>query len=53
LRDAVALSREHDAERVRLEGFSDSIPPFGLDDARTYEFRGDSYRVTTREGGAE
>ncbi|WP_206664909.1 hypothetical protein [Halorubrum salsamenti] len=50
LRDAVALSRERDADRVRLEEFSDSIPPFRLDDVRTYEFRGDRYRVTTSEG---
>ncbi|MFC7324589.1 hypothetical protein ACFQMF_08355 [Halorubrum rutilum] len=50
LRDAIALSRERDADRVRLEEFSNSIPPFGLDDARTYEFRDERYRVTTRAG---
>lgn len=52
LRDAIALSRERDADRVRLEEFSNGIPPFGLDDARTYEFRGERYRVTTKEGEA-
>lgn len=50
LRDAIALSRSRDADRVRLEEFSRSVPAFGLDDARTYEFRGDRYRVTTRDG---
>ncbi len=49
LRDSIALSRKHDADRVRLEEFSSSIPPFGLQDARTYEFGGQQYRVTVRE----
>lgn len=51
LRDAIALSRRHDADRVRLAEFSSSVPPFRLDGARTYEFRGTYYRVTAREDG--
>lgn len=50
LRDSIALSRKHDADRVHLKEFSGSIPPFGLQDARTYEFEGNQYRVTAREG---
>lgn len=52
LRDAIALSKEYDATRIRLEEFSNSIPPFGIDETRTYEYRGDYYRVTTTEGGS-
>lgn len=52
LRDAIALSRREDADRVRIEEFSNSVPPFGLDEARTYAFRGTYYRVRTREGGS-
>lgn len=52
LRDAIALSRTRDADRVRLEEFSRSIPPFGLEDVRAYEFRGERYRVTARDGGS-
>jgi hypothetical protein len=52
LRNAIALSRDHDAARVRLEGFSSSIPPFMLDGDRIYEFRGDYYRATITESGA-
>jgi hypothetical protein len=51
LRDAIALSQRSDAARVRLEEFSTVVPPFGIDEPRTYDFRGDRYRVTTREGG--
>lgn len=50
LRDAIALSQKYDADRVRLEEFSRSVPPFRIQDARTYEFRGNRYQVTTREG---
>jgi len=50
LRDSIALSRKHDADRVHLKEFSGSIPPFGLQDARTYEFEGNQYRVTARKG---
>jgi|AntRauTorcE11898_2_1112593.scaffolds.fasta_scaffold17260_2 hypothetical protein len=50
LRDSIALSRKYDTDRVRLEEFSNSIPSFGLQDARTYEFEGNQYRVTAREG---
>ncbi|MDS0276924.1 hypothetical protein NDI85_03915 [Halomicroarcula sp. S1AR25-4] len=50
LRDAIALSQEYDAARVRIEEFTGSIPPFGLDDSRIYEFRGERYQVTTRAG---
>ncbi len=50
LRDAIALSREYDAARVRIEEFTSSIPPFGLDDSRIYEFQGERYQVTTRGG---
>lgn len=50
LRDTITLSRKFDADRVRLEEFSDSIPPFGIRDDRTYEYQGTRYRVTTREG---
>ncbi|GAB7011670.1 hypothetical protein [Halorubrum trueperi] len=50
LRDSIALIRKHDADRVHLEEFSSSVPPFGLQDARTYEFEGNRYRVTAREG---
>lgn len=49
LRDAIALSQKYDADRVRLEEFSTSVPPFGLQDAHMYEFQGDRYRVTTSE----
>ena len=50
LRDAIALSQQYDAARIRIEEFTSSIPPFGLDDSRTYEFRGERYQVTTRAG---
>jgi len=50
LRDAIALSQKYDADRVLLEEFSHSSPPFRRQTARTYEFQGDRYRVTTREG---
>lgn len=52
VRNAIALSRKHDAERVRLEWFSRSPTLFRLHDAPTYEFRGDHYRVTVRDGGS-
>jgi hypothetical protein len=52
LRDTIALSREYDATRVRLEEYSSAVPPFRLDEARTYEFQGERYRVTTQDGGA-
>jgi hypothetical protein len=52
LRDAIALSQKHNASRIRLEEFSRSFPPFGIDDAQTYEFRGDYYRVTTEDGSS-
>lgn len=50
LRDAIALHREFDADRVQLEEFTERIPPFGIRDARTYEYEGDQFRVTTIEG---
>ncbi|AQL44806.1 hypothetical protein BV210_17700 (plasmid) [Halorientalis sp. IM1011] len=52
LRDAIALSQKYDADRVRLEEFSTSVPPFGHQDARIYEFQGDYYRVTVSEGSS-
>lgn len=51
LRDAIALSQKYEADRVRLEEFSRSFPPFGLQEARTYEFRNNNYRVTASKGG--
>ena len=50
LRDTIALSQIYNADRVRLEEYSYSIPPFGLTEARTYEFQDDRYRVTANEG---
>ncbi|MDQ2074451.1 hypothetical protein RBH20_18110 [Haloarcula sp. H-GB4] len=50
LRDAIALSREYDADRVRIEEFTSATPPFKLDDSRIYGFRGERYQVTTRAG---
>jgi hypothetical protein len=50
LRDAIALSKKHDASQVHLKEFSRSIPPFRLQDTRTYAFQGDRYRVTAIEG---
>ncbi|MFY4814567.1 hypothetical protein ACOJIV_17995 [Haloarcula sp. AONF1] len=50
LRDAIALSQEYDADRVRIEEFTSSIPPFGLDDSPIYEFQGERYQLTTRAG---
>lgn len=52
LRDALALSRKYDADRVRLEEFNRSIPPFGLQEARMYEFRDNVYRATASKGGS-
>ncbi|TQQ82736.1 hypothetical protein EGH24_04635 [Halonotius terrestris] len=52
LRDAIALSRNYDANRVRIEEFSRAHPPFGIDDVRYYEFQGTYYRVTTTEGSS-
>lgn len=49
LRDAIALSRNYDANRVRIEEFSLAHPPFGIDGVRYYEFQGTYYRVTTKE----
>ncbi|MBX0304623.1 hypothetical protein [Haloarcula salinisoli] len=48
LRDAIALSLEYEATRVRLEEFDRDFPLLRVD--RTYEFRGDHYRVTTQAG---
>ena len=50
LRDTIALSQRHDADRVRLEEFSRSTPAFGLRDARTVAFQGNRYRVTAERG---
>ena len=52
LRDAIALIQEYDVTRVRLTEFSNSIPPFGVNEPQSYEFRGDYYRVTTTKGGS-
>lgn len=50
LRDALALSRSYDADRVRLEEFSGRLPPFGVAEPLTYEFQGQFYRVTAHDG---
>ncbi|QLD89041.1 hypothetical protein HWV07_08340 [Natronomonas salina] len=49
LRDAIALSRERDAEAVRLEEYSSTRPIFGSRSDRIYEYEGRYYEVTTRE----
>lgn len=49
LRDAIALARERDAARVRLEGYDGTTPIFGRGSDGLYEYRGTYYRVRTRE----
>jgi hypothetical protein len=49
LRDAIALVRDHDVAKVRIEERNDVHPPFGVHDERYYEYRGTVYRVRTRE----
>jgi len=50
LRDAIALSRDYDAARVRLEELKRTVPTYAINDSRTDEFRGTRYRVTTQSG---
>lgn len=49
LRDAVAIAIEHDADRVRLEEYDGTYPIFGSRSEGVYEYRGEYYRVSTRE----
>ncbi|PSP78167.1 hypothetical protein BRC81_09020 [Halobacteriales archaeon QS_1_68_20] len=49
LRDALALARKRDADRVRLEEYDSTTPIFGSRSDRVYEFRESFYRVRTRE----
>lgn len=51
LRDALALAREHDADTVRLEEYTPSVPPFGRM-ADSVEFEGEVFAVTTEELGS-
>ncbi|MFC4542411.1 hypothetical protein ACFO5R_10785 [Halosolutus amylolyticus] len=49
LRDVVALARDHDADRVRLEEFNGTSPIFGSREDGHYEYDGNTYEVSTRE----
>lgn len=49
LRDAIALSIEHDARTVRLEEYDTTHPIFGSRSDGVYEYGGAYYRVSTRE----
>jgi hypothetical protein len=44
-RDALALARKYDADRVELTGETNIIPPTGYDGPTPFAFRGDAYRV--------
>lgn len=49
LRDVVALARERDAERVRLEEYDGTHPIFGNRSDGYYAYDGESYEISTRE----
>lgn len=49
LRDVIALSRERDAEAVRLEEYNSAHPIFGSRSDRIYEYDETYYEVSTRE----
>lgn len=49
LRDTLALCRQYDADRIRLEEYSATLPPFGVSEPLTYEYQADHYRVSARE----
>lgn len=49
LRDVLALAREYNADRVRLEEYSASYPIFGSREDGVYEYDGEAYEITTRE----
>ena len=49
LRDVIALSRERDAEEVRLEEYNSAHPIFGSRSDRIYEYDETYYEVSTRE----
>ncbi|OAQ54169.1 hypothetical protein HTG_01150 [Natrinema mahii] len=48
LRDAIALAREYDADRVRLEEYDAWTPIFGIENTRYYHYDGETYAVSTR-----
>ena len=48
-RDAIALAREYDADRVRLEEYDSTTPIFGSREDGTYEYEGRTYEISTRE----
>lgn len=49
LRNAMALSQEHDAARVRIEAFSRYSPSLRIDDIQSFVFQGSYYRVEINE----
>ncbi|MXV60720.1 hypothetical protein GS429_01265 [Natronorubrum sp. JWXQ-INN-674] len=49
LRDVLALAREYDADRVRLEEHDASYPIFGSREDGRYEYDGVTYEITTSE----
>lgn len=49
LRDVIALSRDRDAEAVRLEEYDSTHPIFGSRSDGVYEYDGTYYEVSTRE----
>lgn len=49
LRDVLALALEREADRVRLEEYDGTVPIFGRNSERTFEFQGSYYEVRTRE----
>lgn len=49
LRDAVALARKYDADRVRLEEYDSTYPIFGSREDGHYEYDGETYEISTRE----
>lgn len=53
LRDAIALSNAHDADRVRLVEYTATTPIFGSRTDGVYELQGRYYGVRTRELDAE
>ena len=49
LRDVIALAREHDADRVRLEEYDATTPIFGSREDGAYEYDGETCEISTRE----
>lgn len=49
LRDAIALAREYDADRVRLEEYNGIHPIFGIQSERHYEYDGETYAISATE----